>query len=289
MADPKYRPHGVLVPMVTPTIKGNGMDAARFGRHLTWLARRGVDGVVIAGTTGEGHRIRKTQKFELIEAAVAARKKLGRDGFQIIVGTGSHLLMEAEAISAYAREMGCDAVLALPPRTDSQRKVSDFYRALRRDVPRIGILAYNIPHITNAALRPVTVGDLVARGTIMGVKDSSQDTKMLGQWKAANPDTLLAVGSDSLIYHGRHEVGAEAVISGIGNIEPKTVIEAFRSGGQQALLAQRTINLLNQQLSKGGRYIHSLKERLFVSRLPEDGYAHSSAPTFMARVQNGAD
>ncbi len=264
MANKNALPHGALVPIVTPFCRNGAINTPRFSGHLRWLIRTGADGIVVGGTTGEGHTLRREQKFRLIDVAVEEREeRLRRSKLQLIAATGSQEFKEAETVSAYAKRKGCDAVLVLPPRTDSQRRIEDFYTALSKSVPGIVILAYNIPWLSHVGLNPDMVGRLVEKGCIAGVKDSSQKKGMLRRWKETNPDVLVAVGSDRLIYYGVHVAHAEAVIVGIGNVLPSVVASMYRTGGQTALRSQEAVNRISHRLSSGGDYVGALKRFMF--------------------------
>jgi 4-hydroxy-tetrahydrodipicolinate synthase len=263
-------PHGVLVPIVTPTNARSEVDVARFKRHILWLAKREVDGIVVGGTTGEGHKLRREEKGSLIDAAVEVRRGLLRQGFQIIIGTGSKSFEEAEEVAVHARVKGCDAVLALPPDSDSQQQIESFYSELSKRAPGIALVAYNIPQLSGVSLQPRTIARLVEGGFVTGVKDSSGDKMLLHEWKQENPNTFVAVGSDSLIYRGVHEANAEAVVSGVGNIAPRQLIEAFRGSEQIAALAQQDINRINSKLLATGNYVQALKANLFKEPVKDD-------------------
>jgi 4-hydroxy-tetrahydrodipicolinate synthase len=269
--------HGVYVPVVTPFTKSGEVDIPKFNVHLAWLMRSGVAGIVVGGTTGEGHNISRGEKLEIIKAAADTRKHLGASGVHLIAGTGSQDFGESLAIYFYAREAGYDAVLALPPKSSKQDDIVDFYTTLSADIPGIEALAYNIPRISGVELSPRTIGTLVQRGFIAGVKDSSQSAQMLKGWKDANPDGLLAVGSDALILYGRHEIKAEMVISGIGNIMPDAVMEVYKSNGMGAADAQVRINQMSKKLASEGNYIGALKKEVMLRQ--HDSEHHDGNPS----------
>ena len=259
-------PNRVIVPVVTPFHKDGSIDTPTFKGHIFWLAARGVDGIVVSGTTGEGHKLTVRQRMELIDSSVDARKHLRKDGFVIISGTGSGELDQASEVSVYAMKAGCNAILALPPSKLMSHDIEYFYIKLAMSVPGFPIFAYNIPRLSNVRIRPHSVAKLVMNGSIIGVKDSSQDRALLREWKKMSPEVILASGSDRLIYPDSRSAGAEIVIAGIGNIIPRAVIKAFKGHSMEATRAQKTISWRNEKLSSTGDYVRALKEYQFGSK-----------------------
>jgi 4-hydroxy-tetrahydrodipicolinate synthase len=128
--------------MVTPFDPNGQIDEDAFVRLLGFLAENGSNGVVVAGTTGEGSTLTDEEKLRLYELAAAE----GGDLF-IVAGTGSndtahsvHLSEKASAID------GVDAVLAVVPYYNKPplRGVYAHYEAISQVVDK-PIIAYNIP------------------------------------------------------------------------------------------------------------------------------------------------
>ena len=77
---------GVLTAMVTPFDADGGLDEEASAELIRHLLAHGSDGVVLAGTTGEGadrHRRRG-------RGAVGPRRRDRPDGAPVIAGTGSN-------------------------------------------------------------------------------------------------------------------------------------------------------------------------------------------------------
>lgn len=250
----KLKP-GVFVPVITPFLGNGKIDFGSLGRQVGYLVSNSVDGIVIAGTTGEGQMLTAKEKKELIDFSVAFRKKNKK--FAIIAGTGTQKLEEAIEIADYAGKKCLDGILALAPQ-GSQKKVEAYYKKLSA-AACIPIIAYNIPKL-NSKISPETISRLVGKTNVIGVKDSSQDPGLMKKWKTAAPDAFLAVGEDTLIEYGVKSGNACAAIPGTGNVAPKEVAIAFRQAGKsKGRKAQAQVDRIVIDLLSTGSFGGSLK------------------------------
>jgi dihydrodipicolinate synthase/N-acetylneuraminate lyase len=256
----RSRISGVYVPVVTPFTDAGALHIPDFKKHITWLVSKGVDGIVVGGTTGEGHALSKEEKFRLLKIAVNLRESSPTSGkFKIIAGTGSYSLFDSVMVASHAAEMGCDAVLALPPKNNDPNTITEFYRNLSKAAQGIEVFAYNIPSLTEVNLQPQSVAELVSDGTVSGLKDSSGAKDLLVKWKTLEPKTTLIVGVDSLIQFSAIETNADALVTGLGNIEPELVRGAFYLRGKAGAAAQKRIDTEVARLKHSGRFLSSLK------------------------------
>src|SRR3954454_12201330 len=128
--------------MVTPFDANGGVDEDAFVRLLGFLAENGSDGVVVAGTTGEGSTLTDEEKLRLFELAGAE----GGDLF-IVAGTGSNDTAHSVHLTERACQIaGVDAILPGTPYYNKPplRGVYAHYDAIAQasDKP---VIVYNIP------------------------------------------------------------------------------------------------------------------------------------------------
>src|SRR5918912_1120779 len=102
---------GVLTAMVTPFSVNGEIDEEAFVRLLGFLADNGSDGVVVAGTTGEGSTLTDEEKLRLFQLAADE----GGDLF-VVAGTGSNDTAHSVHLTEQAGQIdGVDAVLVVTP------------------------------------------------------------------------------------------------------------------------------------------------------------------------------
>src|ERR687889_695484 len=101
---------GIITAMVTPFDAHGRVDEEAFVALLHHLLANGSDGVVVAGTTGEGATLDDAEKLRLFELAVAESGDA-----TVIAGTGSNDTAHTVHLTERATEIGVDAHLVVTP------------------------------------------------------------------------------------------------------------------------------------------------------------------------------
>ena len=132
---------GVLTAMVTPFDANGRVDEDAAAELIRHLLANGSDGVVVAGTTGEGTTLDDEEKCRLFELAVA------ESGDALVVaGTGSNDTAHTVHLTERATEIRVDAHLVVTPcynKPNARGIVAHFQAvAAATDLP---VIAYNIP------------------------------------------------------------------------------------------------------------------------------------------------
>jgi 4-hydroxy-tetrahydrodipicolinate synthase len=133
---------GILTAMVTPFDADGRIDEDAFVALLHHLLANGSDGVVVAGTTGEGATLDDTEKLRLFELAVQEAGDA-----TVIAGTGSNDTAHSVHLTAQAAELGVDGALVVTPyySKPNRRGIMAHFNAVARGAPDLPIIAYNIP------------------------------------------------------------------------------------------------------------------------------------------------
>lgn len=158
----------VLTAMVTPFHDDGGLDLDGAVRLAQWLVAHGNDGLVLAGTTGEGATLSDDEKVELWAAVRAAVD------VPLLAGTGSNDTRHTIGLSRRAVDTGVDALLVVSPyyNRPPQAGLRAHYEALAAAVD-LPIVLYDVPGRTGRALAVDTIVGL-ARDvpTIVALKDA---------------------------------------------------------------------------------------------------------------------
>ena len=127
--------------MVTPFEADGRLDEAAAVRLMKHLLDNGSDGLVLAGTTGEGSTLDDSEKLRLWQLA----KDECPDAL-LIAGTGSNDTAHTVHLTEQASELGMDAMLVVTPyyNKPNARGLKAHFEAAARvtDKP---IVVYNIP------------------------------------------------------------------------------------------------------------------------------------------------
>jgi 4-hydroxy-tetrahydrodipicolinate synthase len=194
----------------------------------------GVDGIIVGGTTGEGHLLSWEEHLMLIAHCVHnfSEKLL------IIGNTGSNNTREAIKATENGFAIGMDAALQINPyygRT-SLKGVLEHFKLVLEIGPAF---IYNVPGRTGQDLTPDIIEPLSSHKNFIGVKECAGNDRIAHYEKQG---IACWSGNDDESYVGRHEFGSHGVISVSSNIIPGLMRQLMDNDN----IAQTT--LLNQQL-----------------------------------------
>jgi 4-hydroxy-tetrahydrodipicolinate synthase len=185
----------VVTAMVTPFGDDGSLDLAAAASVARWLADHGSDGLVVAGTTGEGPVLTDEEKLELWRAVAEAVT------VPVVAGTGSNDTAHSVELTRRAAACGIAGVLVVAPyyNRPSQAGIEAHFRAVAA-ASHLPVLIYDIPVRTG---RKVAHDVLVrlARDvpTVVGVKDASGSPAGSARLVAEAPDGFdLYSGDDAL-------------------------------------------------------------------------------------------
>ncbi len=259
---------GIYAAAVTPLDAHGRPLPEDLPRLLDFLRGRGVHGVLLLGTTGEGPSHSPEERLALMQAVAAYRQ--AHPDLRVLVGTGTPSLDETIRLTRATFDLGLDGVVVLPPyyfRSASEEGLFAWFAALMHQaVPEDGALfAYHIPQISGVGFSL----DLLARlketfpRRFVGLKDSSGDPDLavaLGQ--RFGPDLLVLTGNDRLLSHALKQ-GAGGAITALANLASpwlREVWEAFHQGSPaQAAEAQARLNEARTALEQFPPYGPTIK------------------------------
>jgi 4-hydroxy-tetrahydrodipicolinate synthase len=216
---------GIGVALVTLFDRAGDVDAVATADHAARLVEAGVQGVVVAGSTGEASALDPDERSALL---AAVRSAVG-GRVPVLAGTGAPSARQAVALSERAATDGADALLVLsPPGTDDPRP---YYDAVAKAVD-LPVLAYHFPTVSAPGI-PV---DVLCDLPVSGVKDSTGEPARL----AVEIDELgegVYTGSAPLLLQAR-AMGASGAILALANVDPDGCRLAWEGDGacQRALV-----------------------------------------------------
>ena len=222
----------ILTAMITPFEQSGDVNIPEAVRIAQYLIERGNDGVVVAGSTGEGNALETGEKLALF---LAVKKRLGASG-TVIAGTGGNNTRHSIELTKAAEQCGVDAVLLTVPAyvKPTQDGMLAHFGAILESTTLPAII-YNIPGRTAANMLPATFAELCRRhANVAGIKESTGD---VNQFTAilrgrARPDVAFWCGDD-YIYLPSLSIGGYGVISVSGHLvsrEIRAMADAFDAG-----------------------------------------------------------
>ncbi len=207
---------GAATALITPTTP-QGVDYEALGRLIDWQIEKGIDALVIAGSTGEGKTLSIPEHREVLR--YSAERIAGR--VPMIAGTGSNETEVSVSMSRYACEVGADGLLVVTPYyiKATQNGLIKMYNTIADAVTKPLIL-YNVPSRTGVNIEPETYARLAEHENIAAIKEASSDIS-----KIATTAALTAGKLD--LYSGNDDqtlpilsLGGKGVISVLSNLLP---------------------------------------------------------------------
>ncbi len=221
---------GVFIPAVTPFLEGSGeIDIVAFQSNLRNWSQHPIQGVVIAGTTGEAVLLDEEERLALV---VAAKEVLPPE-ILITVGTGLESTRATVRLSRKVAEVGAQAVLVQPPAyykgAMTPEALREHYLAVAAASP-IPVIVYQAPLRMSTLDFPTgLVAELSNHENIVGIKDSRGKLELMGELVEQCQDGFqVLVGSGALLYPAM-EVGAVGGIVAVANMAPAPSGELFQA------------------------------------------------------------
>lgn len=207
---------GAATALITPLTK-DGIDYVAFKKLIDWQIAKGIDALVICGTTGEGSTLTDEEHREAIDFAV--KTVAGR--VPVIAGTGSNDTDYAVDLTKFACNVGADAMLVVTPYYNkaTQKGLVKMYETIA-DASNKPIILYNVPSRTGVNIEPKTYLEIADHPMISAIKEANGDFSKIAE-------TISLVGDKLDIYSGNDDqvipilsLGGKGVISVLSNLLP---------------------------------------------------------------------
>jgi 4-hydroxy-tetrahydrodipicolinate synthase len=218
--------HGTGVALVTPFTPDFAVDYPGWLRLLDFCIDRGVEYLVVNGTTGESPTTTAAEKTELLRTAkehVAGRVPL-------VYGIGGNDTAAAEELLHTTDLNGIAAVLSASPAYNkpSQAGLVAHYQRLA-DASPVPIILYNVPGRTASNLTAETTLRLAQHPNIIGIKEASGLMEQCLNIAARMPHDFLLLSGDDMLTPALIACGAKGTISVLANAFPKRFAELTRA------------------------------------------------------------
>ena len=212
---------GAASALVTP-LNENGVDYPALEKLIEWQIEKGINALVICGTTGEASTLTDDEHREVIRFAI--EKTNGR--VPVIAGTGSNDTDYAIELTKYACEVGADAVLVVTPYYNkaTQKGLIQSFTAIA-DASTKPVILYNVPSRTGCNILPATASVLADHPMIVGIKEASGNISQIAELAAAVRGRMdIYSGNDDQIVPVL-SLGGVGVISVLSDIMPAETVE----------------------------------------------------------------
>ena len=224
-----FEPKGIIPAMVTPIDAGGRIHEKALRKLVNHLIEGGVHGLFPVGSQGEFFSLTLEEKKAVLRIVID--ETAGR--VPVYAGTGAVTTREAVETTRMARDLGASAVSVITPYfiVPTQQELMQHFLSVARAVPDLPILLYSNPDRTGVAMPPAFVKELATVENIVGIKDSSGDMTLSGEYirLTRGMNFHVLAGRDTLIY-ATLCYGGTGSITATANVDPRVPVEIKARG-----------------------------------------------------------
>jgi N-acetylneuraminate lyase len=229
---------GLIAATYTPLHADGSLNLSVIPAYVDFLISRGVRGLYVCGSTGEGISLTGAERRQLAQAFVEANA--GR--VPVIVQVGHNSLEEARSLAEHAAQIGADVVSATCPfyfKPSSVDLLIDSMAHVAAGAADLPFYYYHIPMMTGVQLNMVrfleSAGDRIP--SLVGLKYTATTVhEFQSCLMAAGGRYDMLWGCDEMLLSAL-VVGAEGAVGSTYNIAAPIythIIDAFQHGDLQS-------------------------------------------------------
>ena len=216
MTQTKFTGTGVAI--ITPFRNDKSIDFKSLEKLIEYLITKGVNYLVVLGTTGESVTLSKDEKHAVVDFVIETVNKR----VPVVVGMSGNNTQEViNIISTFSFE-GIDAILSVAPyyNKPSQEGIYQHFKAIASASPKPVIL-YNVPSRTGSNISAETTVRLAKNvKNIVAIKEASGNFSQLMQIIQNKPKDFDVISGDDAITLPLISIGGAGVISVVANAYP---------------------------------------------------------------------
>ena len=149
---------GLIDAPFTPFHEDGSLNLAPIPEYAALLARNGLKGVFINGSSGEGYMLTEEERMQLAEAWIDAASKVKTtkgEAFKVIVHVGSTSVATSHRLAQHAQKIGAWGIgaMATPfPKIGSVEQLCQYCENIASGAPELPFYYYHIPAFNGAFL-----------------------------------------------------------------------------------------------------------------------------------------
>ncbi|XP_063976782.1 N-acetylneuraminate lyase-like [Diachasmimorpha longicaudata] len=265
MQNLSYTFRGFVVPVLTPFTNGLALNLSVIPEYAKFLAERGIRGVLVNGTSGEGMSMSAPEREHVAEAWANAVKMTKQ---HLMIQVGGAPLPDVIRLAKHAEQIKANAILCLPElyfKPTNAEQLINYLQIVGEAAPTIPLLYYHIPMFSNVDIDMgkflESVGNRIP--SFVGIKFTS--TNLAEATQALHADGgrfVVFLGSDQIMSAGC-AVGLDSFIPTSVNIFPEKALQILAAGmagdGLKAREAQEKLNKAVTAIMKHGNWVVTMK------------------------------
>jgi 4-hydroxy-tetrahydrodipicolinate synthase len=215
---------GIFPAVTTKFTVEDTLDHAEMERCFSLLMDAGCDGLIVAGSLGEGPMLSHDEKLEVLKTAQKVAK-----GKPVLLTINEAATREAKALAVRAAKAGADGLMVVPSPIyhTNPKETADSLKAVAAagDLP---VMVYSNRVAYRVDVTPDVMAELASDSHIVAIKESSDDIRRSIDMVNRFGDRFdLFTGVDNLAFEAL-SVGAVGWVAGLVTAFPRETVVVYR-------------------------------------------------------------
>ncbi|XP_011158133.1 N-acetylneuraminate lyase [Solenopsis invicta] len=260
-----YTYRGLIAPVLAPFGNNGSLNLDIISQYASYLAKKGIKGILVNGTNGEGMAMSVTERKLVTETWVKAVQKTKQ---HLMIQVGGAPLPDVIELAKHASSLSVDSILCLPelyfkPTTPTQ--LIEYLEIVGQAAPKTPLLYYHIPMMTNVNIHMgqflESIRDKIPQ--FVGIKFTSSNLEEGAQaLRADDRKYVIFLGNNQLI-NAAYALGMDSFILSSINVFPELVLDIFaacKSGDTlRAKNLQEKLSSVVVAIMKHGNRVQAMK------------------------------
>jgi 4-hydroxy-tetrahydrodipicolinate synthase len=216
---------GVFPAMLTPFTADDKLDFTMFEKNVNAQLEAGIEGIILAGSLGEGSTLDSEEKNQLLIYAIEILK--GR--IPAVLTIAEQTTKVAVKLAQDAEKNGANGLMILPPMRykADDRETVEYFKTIAANTS-LPIMIYNNPVDYKIEVTLEMFEHLAKHPTIEAVKDSTRDVTNITRMRNRFGDRYkLFCGVDTLVME-ELMLGADGIVGGLVDAFPKETVAIYK-------------------------------------------------------------
>ncbi len=215
---------GVIPAVLTVFDQDENIDEIGMRQLISHLIHKGVHGLYLTGSTGEGFTMSAEERMRVVE--IVMDEVAGRVPVVVHVGAiGTKLSIE---LAKHAERVGADGISSVPPFywRFNEDQIVNYYEDIA-NATSLPMIVYNVPLV--GLLGMSTIKRLAQIENVKGIKYTALSLYEITQIKDE-------IGEDFLVYSGADEMamsgllaGADGIVGSFYNVMPEVFLSIYQA------------------------------------------------------------
>jgi len=216
---------GVFPAMLTPFTGDDKIDFSLFEKNVKAQAAAGIEGLILAGSLGEGSTLDSEEKLQLLIYAI----ELVKGKMPVLLTIAEQATKVATQLAQDAEKNGADGLMILPPmryKADDGETV-EYFKTIAANTS-LPIMIYNNPVDYKIEVTLDMFEELTACPNVQYVKESTRDVTNITRMRNRFGNRYgLFCGVDTLVME-ELMLGADGIVGGLVDAFPAETVAIYK-------------------------------------------------------------